>query len=318
MTTDDRLRTALDWAERDVLRGTESPAAWGVPPDYAAGFIAGVHALRAALGAPEPAGEPAAHAWVGDHGVATGGNVPLPFSDPARDPLAAALDDAAWELVRFYGTDRTWSLAYRTLLGSRIDDLEGRLRALGASEPAGERETAYRLSSMLAEMASAGVDDPFDARDRSALARLGYVKSEAREAREAPVQSGPAEERVRVSPPLVANASLADPARDPLATAWKELIAEALRRNVVVAVGKHRPLIEAAIRDTPATPPREAGLDVERLARALQTQGWTPPSDEGVFGRYVDPADQHLSKVVAVAAAYAAAPSETRGEEERP
>jgi hypothetical protein len=34
----------------------------------------------------------------------------------------------------------------------------------------------------------------------------------------------------------------------PLDAAWKELIAEALRRNVVVAVGKHRAVIEAEAR----------------------------------------------------------------------
>jgi hypothetical protein len=34
------------------------------------------------------------------------------------------LTTAANEVVRFYGTDRTWSLQYRTLLGSRIDDLD--------------------------------------------------------------------------------------------------------------------------------------------------------------------------------------------------
>ena len=37
-------------------------------------------------------------------------------------------------------------------------------------------------------------------------------------------------------------------------TAWKALIAEASRRNAVVAVGKHRPLIEAAIRAESAEP----------------------------------------------------------------
>ena len=40
-----------------------------------------------------------------------------------------ALIDAAREVVRFYGTDRTWSLTYRTLLGSRIDDLDLALAA---------------------------------------------------------------------------------------------------------------------------------------------------------------------------------------------
>jgi len=35
----------------------------------------------------------------------------------------APLIVAVREVVRFYGTDRTWSLMYRTLLGSRIDDL---------------------------------------------------------------------------------------------------------------------------------------------------------------------------------------------------
>jgi hypothetical protein len=39
----------FDWTERDLLRGTEDPAAWGVPEDYAAGYIAGVHAFREAL-----------------------------------------------------------------------------------------------------------------------------------------------------------------------------------------------------------------------------------------------------------------------------
>ena len=42
---------------------------------------------------------------------------------------APALREAAREVVRFYGTDRTWSLMYRTLLGSRIDDLDAALAA---------------------------------------------------------------------------------------------------------------------------------------------------------------------------------------------
>lgn len=44
-----KVAARLDWAERDVLRGTQSPAEWGVPRQYADGFIAGVHALRAVL-----------------------------------------------------------------------------------------------------------------------------------------------------------------------------------------------------------------------------------------------------------------------------
>lgn len=48
-----------------------------------------------------------------------------------RDTPVTALRDAAREVVRFYGTDRTWSLMYRTLLGSRIDDLA---RALASSD----------------------------------------------------------------------------------------------------------------------------------------------------------------------------------------
>jgi hypothetical protein len=54
-----------------------------------------------------------------------------------REALAAIpapLDvlDAAREVVRFYGTDRTWSLAYRAMLGSRIDDLDAALAATPA------------------------------------------------------------------------------------------------------------------------------------------------------------------------------------------
>lgn len=42
---------------------------------------------------------------------------------------------------------------------------------------------------------------------------------------------------------------LADPRRLLVNEAWKALIATALRRNVVVAVGEHRAAIEAAIRE---------------------------------------------------------------------
>lgn len=48
----------------------------------------------------------------------------------ARDAALARerrLREAAVEVVRFYGTDRTWSLLYRELLGSRIDDLDAAL-----------------------------------------------------------------------------------------------------------------------------------------------------------------------------------------------
>jgi len=46
-------------------------------------------------------------------------------TEARRELLAKVegLTDAAREVQRFYGTDRTWSLAYRELLGSRIDDL---------------------------------------------------------------------------------------------------------------------------------------------------------------------------------------------------
>lgn len=44
-------------------------------------------------------------------------------------PAPDGLREAAREVVRFYGTDRTWSLMYRTLLGSRIDDLRAALQA---------------------------------------------------------------------------------------------------------------------------------------------------------------------------------------------
>ena len=54
--------------------------------------------------------------------------------DPAtiRYLVAAArerdeLRDIGREIVRFYGTDRTWSLAYRAALGSRIDELDAAL-----------------------------------------------------------------------------------------------------------------------------------------------------------------------------------------------
>ena len=42
----------LEWFERDLLRGTEAPAQWGVPPDYANGYIAGVRAFRERLADP--------------------------------------------------------------------------------------------------------------------------------------------------------------------------------------------------------------------------------------------------------------------------
>jgi hypothetical protein len=45
-----------------------------------------------------------------------------------------ALYDAAREVIRFYGTDRTWSLAYRALLGSRIDALDKALALLADRE----------------------------------------------------------------------------------------------------------------------------------------------------------------------------------------
>jgi hypothetical protein len=38
-------------------------------------------------------------------------------------PEQGRLRDLAAEVVRFYGTDRTWSLAFRALLGSRIEEL---------------------------------------------------------------------------------------------------------------------------------------------------------------------------------------------------
>lgn len=40
-----------------------------------------------------------------------------------------SLEDVAREIVRFYGTDRTWSLAFRASLGLRIDELAGILAA---------------------------------------------------------------------------------------------------------------------------------------------------------------------------------------------
>ena len=55
-----------------------------------------------------------------------------------------------------------------------------------------------------------------------------------------------------------------DPLREALNEAWKEFIATALRRNVVVAVNEHRALIEAVALAAQPEP-----LDVERLARAM-------------------------------------------------
>jgi len=65
-------------------------------------------------------------------------------------------------------------------------------------------------------------------------------------------------------------------ARTALDAAWKELIADGLRRNVVVAVGKHRAAIEAE-----AAQP--AHLDERRLARALATS-----SHEWLFRDHMD------------------------------
>jgi hypothetical protein len=36
----------LDWHLRNLLRGTDDPANWGVPEDYAAGWIAAIHAVQ--------------------------------------------------------------------------------------------------------------------------------------------------------------------------------------------------------------------------------------------------------------------------------
>ncbi len=47
--------------------------------------------------------------------------------ESADSAAPVTLRDAAREVVRFYGTDRTWSLAFRTMLGSRIDDLDAAL-----------------------------------------------------------------------------------------------------------------------------------------------------------------------------------------------
>jgi hypothetical protein len=36
----------LDWHLRNLLRETDDPANWGVPEDYAAGWIAAIHAVQ--------------------------------------------------------------------------------------------------------------------------------------------------------------------------------------------------------------------------------------------------------------------------------
>ena len=46
---------------------------------------------------------------------------------PAEGLDVERLVEAAREVVRYYGTDRTWSLMFRALLGSRIDDLAAAL-----------------------------------------------------------------------------------------------------------------------------------------------------------------------------------------------
>jgi hypothetical protein len=67
---------------------------------------------------------------------------------PVSPPEPLTLIDAAREVVRFYGTDRTWSLAYRTLLGSRIDDLAATLDAARAQDETGLRERAEAVRRM--------------------------------------------------------------------------------------------------------------------------------------------------------------------------
>lgn len=56
---------------------------------------------------------------------------------------------------------------------------ENRILAIEAEAAQGVRPAAYRLSAMLEEMALAGVADPFDKRDRAALERIGYHRTEA-------------------------------------------------------------------------------------------------------------------------------------------
>jgi hypothetical protein len=67
------------------------------------------------------------------------------------------LIDAAREVVRFYGTDRTWSLTYRTLLGSRIDDLD---TALVAIAPPGERLAPAKIDGPAANAIAGPDPDP--------------------------------------------------------------------------------------------------------------------------------------------------------------
>jgi hypothetical protein len=51
----------------------------------------------------------------------------------------------------------------------------------GERDVSRERPVAYRLAAMLEEVALAGVEDPFDSRDRAALARCGYIPASSTE-----------------------------------------------------------------------------------------------------------------------------------------
>lgn len=66
--------------------------------------------------------------------------------------------------------------------------------------------------------------------------------------------------------------------RTALDEVWKELIAEALRRNAVVAVGKHRRIIEAAIR-------AEVGDDMTTAYMVGEQKGYDRGRAEGLDER---------------------------------
>ena len=92
---------------------------------------------------------------------------------------------------------------------------------------------------------------------------------------------------------------------DQLNEAWKELIAEAMRRNVVVAVGKHRAAVEAASLDARPAPGAErlAGR-LNRLAETIDSYCDHEDPDPGCLDSIHACADTVRKEAAAIAKAH--------------
>ncbi|HEX5073361.1 MAG TPA: hypothetical protein VFW03_09150 [Gemmatimonadaceae bacterium] len=157
----ERLTEALDGALGDTVQ--DRPERWPSRPHpydriLAAAILARLASSEPREDAPRANADPRA---IKNHDDSCGwayGNLGYKcYCEPRED----ALRDAAREVVRFYGTDRTWSLMFRQLLGSRIDDLAA---ALASPEP---REGSVML------------DDDYDIGENGAI--IGGPQPEPRE-----------------------------------------------------------------------------------------------------------------------------------------